>query len=220
MALSTKDFQKLIKEAMKAIITDQCFMESLVKSVSEHLNEKIDEVLTKQQEKLKEVEEKVTALSKENSVLKLKLEKQEQYHVKNCIRIYGVEESEDEVTDDIVHNLMNKTLKIKINVAQNTEFSYRVGPKTAKTSNAANKKPRAILVRFCNYRDKLKVIESRKNLKSSGVVIREELTKVKSELLRTAINKYSSKNVWTWNGEVFANIDGQKRKLTCGNEMI
>ncbi|KAG5868250.1 hypothetical protein JTB14_000300 [Gonioctena quinquepunctata] len=91
-------------------------MESLIKSVIEHLNEKIDEILKGQQEKFQEYDQKISSLSDKNKSSKRKVDHQEQYQIKNNIRNFGVEESDGEILEDVVHNLLNKTLKVKINV--------------------------------------------------------------------------------------------------------
>ncbi|KAG5862017.1 hypothetical protein JTB14_013192 [Gonioctena quinquepunctata] len=161
MSLSQKYCRKLIKEAMKTIVTDQNSMKALVKSVAEHLNEKIDEILKRQQKKCQEYDQKISSLSDENKSLRQKPDKQEQYQIKNNIRIYEVEESDGEIVEDVEHNLLNKTLKVKMNVGQCTEFTNRVGPKnTSLVKDGQNKKPRAILVRFSNSRCKQKVMDS------------------------------------------------------------
>ncbi|CAG9820726.1 unnamed protein product [Phaedon cochleariae] len=218
MALNPKDFQKLIKDTMKAIMSDQTFMESLIRNVTDHLNGKLDEIMSKQQQKIEECETKIKSLQSENENLQTQLDKHDQFQRRNCLRIFGIQESEGENTEDLMHNLINKTMKLKINVAANTEYCYRVGRPNIKSSQTLigernQTKPRAILIRFSNYKERQKVMENVRLLKGSGVVIREDLNRARLELLKAATNKYSYRNVWTRNGDIFANVEGRKRKI-------
>ncbi|XP_044762376.1 uncharacterized protein LOC123319456 [Coccinella septempunctata] len=111
MTSTQKEIQKVMKEAMQSILQDQSFMESLVKYVSEHLNERLDEVIAKQQEKLEHYEKKITFLQQQNELLKNRMESLDQNRRKNCIRIFGIEECEGENAEELVQNLFNKTLK-------------------------------------------------------------------------------------------------------------
>lgn len=82
---------------------------------------------------------------------------------KNCIRIFGIDDCEGESTEESFQNLFNKTLKVRINLTKNTESCFRVGrqkngQQTSPCDVFDNKKPRAILVRFCNNRDKQKIM--------------------------------------------------------------
>ncbi|KAG5873206.1 hypothetical protein JTB14_009925 [Gonioctena quinquepunctata] len=54
----------LKRKKAKALTQDQNIMEALVKSVEEHLNEEIDEILKRQQEKFQEYDQKISFLSK------------------------------------------------------------------------------------------------------------------------------------------------------------
>ncbi|KAG5891144.1 hypothetical protein JTB14_005479 [Gonioctena quinquepunctata] len=203
-------------------MSDQTFMESLIKNVTDHLNSKLDEIMSKQQVKLEECESKIVSLQRENENLQYQVDRHEQFHRRNCVRIFGLQEGEDENTEDMIHNLLNKTMKLKINVTANTEYCYRVGrPNIKTTAEERNQtKPRAILIRFLKFKDRQKVMENRQQLKGSGVVIREDLSKKKLDLMKSAANKYSYRNVWSMNGEVFVNDSGRKKKIVKLSDLI
>ncbi|KAG5861285.1 hypothetical protein JTB14_025502 [Gonioctena quinquepunctata] len=152
--------------------------------------------MSKQQVKLEECESKIVSLQRENENLQYHVDRHEQFHRRNCVRIFGLQEGEHENTEDMIHNLLNKTMKLKINVTANTEYCYRVGRPNIKTSAEERNqtKPSAILIRFLNYKDRQKVMENRRQLKGSGVVIREHLSKKKLDLMKSAANKYSYRN--------------------------
>ncbi|KAG5866694.1 hypothetical protein JTB14_016773 [Gonioctena quinquepunctata] len=89
-------------------------METLVKNVAEHLNEEIDEISKRQQEKFREYDQNISSLPDENKSLRQKVDKQEQYQIKNNIRIYG----DEEIDGENVHNSLNKKLKVTMNDEQ------------------------------------------------------------------------------------------------------
>lgn len=212
MSLNAKDLKKIVKEVTEAIVSDENYISSLVKIVSEHLNSKMDEVLENQKKKFDEYEKRIQLLEETNAALQQRANHQEQELKRNNIRIFGIVEGPEENVEDILQNLLNKNLKLKLNVNTTVEKCYRIGQQTSTADNVAksNTKPRPIFVKFVNYRDKQKVIENRKLLKSSGVVIREELTKAKNDLVKKAINKFTPRNVWTRDGRIFAIKNGKK----------
>ncbi|KAG5869561.1 hypothetical protein JTB14_035887 [Gonioctena quinquepunctata] len=113
-------------------------------------------------------------------------------------------------------------MKLKINVTANTEYCCRVGRPNIKTfaEEGNQTKPRAILIRFSNYKGRQKVMENGRQLKGSGVVIREDLSKKKLDLMKSAANKYSYRNVWSMNGDVFVNDSDRKKKIVKLSDSI
>ena len=51
MSLNAKDLKKVVKEVTEAIVSDENYISSLVKIVSQHLNNKMDEILSNQKKK-------------------------------------------------------------------------------------------------------------------------------------------------------------------------
>ena len=63
-------------------------------------------------------------------------------------------------------------------------------------------KPRPVIVKFNNYKDKINVFKMNKNLKRSGVTIEEDFTQENLKLCNVATEKYGHLNAWTKHGSI------------------
>ena len=88
--------------------------------------------------------------------------------------------------------------------------SHRLGPPNSKRPLRSNKKkaPRPIIVKFTNYKKRKEVYSSKKKLKGQGIVISENLTVNRYKIYQAAILKFDRKIVWSNEGRIFANING------------
>ena len=88
----------------------------LSKSVK-FITDKFDEYEKEHVEKnkiIKELNEKVSALTERSKVLEESIDQQGQYSCRNCLRIHGVEESSKEDTGKLVLNIINNDLEIDL----------------------------------------------------------------------------------------------------------
>ena len=83
--------------------------------------------------------------------------------------MHGVEEQEQENTDDIVLNGMKEHLDIEL-LVKYLDRSHRIGKSNSKS------KPRAIVVKFISYNDRREIFNNKKQLKATGVSITENIT--------------------------------------------
>lgn len=215
MALNAKDLKKLMREVTEAILSDENYISTLVKTVLEQVSKKVNEIFNSHEEKFEEYEKRIRVLEQDNKKLCDRLNNQEQDLKSNCIRIFGIEESPDENVEDLLQNLFSKNLKVKLNTTD-IEKCFRIGRQTRQSDKVqrsgtkTNMKTRAVFVKFASYKDKQEIMKNKKLLKSSGVVIREELTQVKLALVKKAVQKFMSRNVWTNDGRIFAISGGKK----------
>ncbi|KAK3909177.1 Protein unc-13-like protein C [Frankliniella fusca] len=133
-----------------------------------------------------EVDKRLTGLDTKTDEL-------EQHNRLENLRIFGVKEESGEDTDKIVINVALKA-KIKLNAAAISR-SHRVGPR-------APGKTRAIIVKFVSYADRKRLFEAKKNLKGTGITIREDLTMIRQQILKKATDKFSMQCVWSNNGVI------------------
>ena len=106
-----KDLEKQLKEIFilnknmnERQIKGEGQLIELTKSV-EHLNgsfEKLEKDMAEKDKKIGNLESQVSILSKKVEVLERGMDKQEQYSRRNCILLHGIEENDDEKTDEIV----------------------------------------------------------------------------------------------------------------------
>ena len=124
--------------------------------------------------------------------------------------MFRVEEGADEDTDVKAIEIARK-IGVDLSI-EDINRSHRIGVKN-------NDRPRPIIIKFVSYRKRSEVFHSKKNLKGSGVTIREDLTKMRHGLLKDTINKYGVSNVWTQDGAVFAKTGDQKRRITSSRDL-
>ena len=79
----------------------------------------------------------------------------EYYSWRNCLLIHGIDEDRDEVTDDIVLNILQDKLELEIS-KKDIDRSYRIG-------KPSPRKKRPIIVKFVWYNDRHKAYSNEKD---------------------------------------------------------
>ena len=139
-------------------------------------------------------------LQTEIEELKLVADMAEQCSRRNCLILTGIPEVQRENTDAIVKDVVQKWLNVQLDI-RSIDCSHRLGKKVL------HGKPRPIIVKLCNYHDKEKMYQAKKNLKGTQIMIVESLTKRRLELLKRAKEAFRATNVWTLDSKVFTNKD-------------
>ena len=150
----------------------------------------------KKNEKIKELEETIDILTEKNKSLTSDVDELEQYSRRNCLLLHGVQENENENTDDIVLKTMSEELDIEIK-ENDLDRTHRIGNRNRKDG-----KPRAIIVKFTRYATRNKIYSNKKKLKGKNFLMTESLTSRRYHLLKEAQEKYGVKNVWTSDGRI------------------
>lgn len=149
-----------------------------------------------------ELKAKMIELQGECDQLRGRMEKQDRYSRRKQVRIFGVTEGKNENTREVAAGVITEKMKLNSDDIR-IKKCLRVGKASAETS-------RAILVRFETEDMKKTVYNSKRALKGSNIVVREDLTKIQLGLLKCCIGKYGAKNVWTQNGNIYAYYDNRK----------
>lgn len=129
--------------------------------------------------------------------LDCKMERLEQYTRRNNLRLFGVNESGGEEADLLVVDVIKKNLNIDICVAD-IERTHRVGVHTP-----SNSKSRPIIIKFVSYRVRNEVFRKKKNLKGTQYYFREDLTKIRADILNKMVKKFGYGKVWTTDGKFY-----------------
>ena len=180
---------KIILASNAKIVNDR--LDILTKNISD-LQDSIEFVDQDLNEKIKSVEKKISKTSEEcqNNIspsevkeIKNKLIELEDRSRRNNIRIDGIPESEKEswqdcenkILDIFEHNLSLTNIQI--------ERAHRV---KRKDTNENGNRPRTIVAKLLDFRDKERIIKSAKNLKGTGIYVNEdycsETTKLRKSL--------------------------------------
>ena len=228
--LKSKAFSKAIENALKEGIEnrlDEFFVriDSLEKRHTE-LTQQVEQNAGRTMElevdnkaKSKEItrlKTTVAAQAEKLHTIETEINEMNQYSRRNCLKFYGVPESTDEITDDVICRIAAERLKVPL-TTDDIDRSHRVAARkqsvssTAETSTTdgaggaqSRKKPRAIVVKFCTYRKRSAVLRVRKNLKGTGMAIDEALTAANQELLWTVKRHEKVKEAWSSDGRIVA----------------
>lgn len=201
------DVQTIVESTLKKFISDKDFLGSLAESVAKKVELNLEKTFSEQNKKLQEMQQKLTAIELQNGQLLKETESLrrdndmlQQYTRRNNLRIYGIPEKQNENTDAIVINLLKEKLNIDLGIDR-IERSHRIG--NLKTG-------RHIIVKFSSYRDRHRIFENRRKLKGTGIVISEDLTKTRLNILKSAQKKFNRENVWSLDGTIWIKINNQK----------
>lgn len=170
--------------------------------------EKNSAIIEKLQAALCERDDRINDLEKQ---LCRKTDELEQYQRRQCLRVFGVKEEDGEDTDSICSEV-GKKLGVNIELSD-IDRSHRVGRKDSG-------KPRPIIIKFVSYRKRSEMFRNKRQLKGSGITIREDLTKQRHILLKECIEKYGLPNVWTMDGVIIVKRGDMKRRITCRDDIM
>ncbi|CAN8024435.1 unnamed protein product [Ixodes persulcatus] len=173
----------------------------------DHLSSQYDELLKKTENQSRTIEElskktnRLEALvverDEEIQSLKLAVDNAEQYSRRNNIEIHGVKQVANENLTHIIESIAVK-LDLPPPKDQSVEAVHRLHSKEGKTA--------PILVRFSERNTRDMWIKKRVTLRSEGIYINKNLTKLLKSLFwstRTRAKEKQYKFVWVRNGKIF-----------------
>lgn len=197
---------ELIKETLTTLTEDITL--KISNEVSKKIEQKIASIFASYEDKILHLEKEYTALSNKMDAL-------EQYTRSNTIRVYGIPERNNEDTRAVVIT----SLAGKMNCAIEGQLIDRCHRIRVKNSNVATNKAPPIIVKFVSCTAKDVILKNRRQLKGSGITIAEDLTGYRYKLFRMAIDKIGPKNVWIYNGNIFARYKGNRIAVTTTDDL-
>lgn len=203
---SNAELQSIIESCIERVLDRK--LDSFLKKVEENTRKirEVEQIIDSQSTKMKDLQTKIDFLQnacnrmvKENNDL-------EQYSRRNCLRIFGIPETENESTDDEVIKFAKSRLDVQIDPSE-IDRSHRIG-------KPGSPSPRHIIVKFLSYSVRQRVIKNRRRLKGTGIVVKEDLTKYNQSLLQEAKKLAKVKSAWSHDGKILALVDvnGIERK--------
>ena len=173
--------------------------------------------LDKKDKEVEKLEERIVQLEESNTKLENSVNNQEQYSRRSCIRIFGLQEKRGENTDVLATDVIRSKLGVTLDPIKDIDRSHRTGsprePTSASSSgqpsdgaSSHNQRPRPIIMKLTSYRKRREIIQNRKKLKGTGIVIVEDLTLKNQKLL--TVTRSSSKviSAWSSDGRIIALI--------------
>lgn len=186
---------------IESILTSDAFMKKISQVISEAVETKLEALVSRYEEKLLQKSQEIDELKLQ---LAERTDELEQYQRRNCLRIFGEAERDGEDTDCIAISVAKK-IGVQLELSD-IDRSHRVGRKT-------NGGTRPIIVKFTSYRKRREMFESKRKLKKTGVTIREDLTRMRLEVLRKAVESFGQHNVWTTDGVVIVKVRNTKFRV-------
>jgi len=187
--MNVEDLQNMMTQAIGAAIKP--LQDSVTNLQEERTN--LRETVEKLSE---EIEEKDQQIQKLETTVKVGVDDMEQYSRRNNLRIFGVEEQANEDTDKLVIDLADK---IGVHLEPyHIDRSHRIGK--------VGERPRPIIVKFVRYAERNALLTDKMNLKGTRVTIREDLTKLRIDLLKSAASHYTNNAVWTIDGVILIKV--------------
>ena len=148
----------------------------------------------------------MTALKEKFCYVGKTLDRQEQYSRRNCLLVHGVEEKNNEDTDQEIINIVKNDLGEEITI-HDIDRTHRLGKR-----KLDNNVSRPIIVKFTRYNVRNRIFKTKKKLKGKTVSITEGLTKRRVVELKKAREMYGFKNVWSQDGKIlFSDVNDRNK---------
>lgn len=196
------EIKKVISDEVRTAFTDK-FKDQLADTIYRKIEAKFNTKFEALKSDLDNVKTELMAVKRENLQLKSTLDNTEQFSRGRNVRIFGMDETENENLSLSVLKLFNNKLKLDSMNKSDIKNCLRVVAK-----NPVPDKPRAVLVEFVSVNKRSEVLKCRKLLKGAKISIKEDLTQYRLKLLSAAIAKFSSKNAWCLHGNVYVKNSG------------
>ena len=155
----------------------------------------------------------VSHLETEKVKLSNEIDALEQYSRRNCLIVHGVLDTTDPVT--AVLDIINNKLGVP-NGCESIDRCHRLGT----SANLSNSRLRPIIVKFMSYQVRQKVFSGKRHLKGTKLLITENLTRRRSELLNKAKTLNNVTATWTSDGCIVCLLSsGRKVSITSVQDL-
>lgn len=238
---------KTVDEAIEKIMNSERLTEAICQAVKEAASQefaKLMDQLEKHESRIMDLESVQQSQRKE--IVKLngliegyesrisRLENDtnnlEQYSKRNCILFFGVPETKEEDTTQLICKIAREKLRVDLqpsaidrshrlqrrSQANDANDASRGTPSSGHMQTRSGRRdqsnqgsspsaaPRPLLVKFVSYQSRQMVIKNRKLLKGSRMSIQEHLTRKNQDLLAKTRANPSVKEAWTSDGRIVA----------------
>lgn len=202
----TEELKSIVNVSLKHLWTDPDFIKMIVDKVADGISTEVNKKLLMFEEQLIDIENKyksdmfevkseLKCFKDENEKLRQRVEQLDQ--ISRCcnLRVFNLQEKDNENTTTSVVKILNLKMNIGLDESDIQEC-YRIG-------RLNKEKQRGILLKLKNFEMKQKIYNSKKFLKGTGLVVREDITANRLKIMEEAIKCTNIKSVWTQNGNVF-----------------
>ena len=147
----------------------------------------------------------MSKLENTNLELKDELNDLEQYSRRNCLLFHGIHEWEKD-----------RDIAVRKETWCAKTVSTAVIARVLQILNSNDMKARPVIVKLTTYRMRQLIFSQKRRLKSSHVDVTENLTKQRSDLLRSARTNTNITSAWSTDGRVVYLLNtGKKMTVSC-----
>ena len=203
MTIPSPPWALVLLQSMKGVINGLKVIDELVQRVTklEDFKSVSETITTQLQDENKRLHDAINKLE-------MRVDDQEQRSRNMCLLIHGVQESDDENTDELALAIINNDIGLNNTNINEIQRSHRLGPKKNQRNLRSNKTSnRPIIVRFTNYSTRRMVFKAKRNLKGKNISLSENLTQSRYNLYLSAINKFGRGKVWTNEGRITTKVN-------------
>ena len=190
------------------ILRDESFIANFAEQIADVVAQKLNVRLENMERVTAALTTKIRTLEEKVETLEVEADRREQYTRRPNLRISGIPETTNEVTNDLVITTIKK-MGIENLGASDLERSHRIGQKT---DNRDRPHRRTIIVRFRSeavrddvYRSRTKLKNHNQHHRDEQVYINEDLTSKRAALAykaRSLKKENKINDCWTYTGRV------------------
>lgn len=204
MSRSKSDITSIVKEAINEFFLDKEFISKITKKITDTIEQKIKDL----EEDIKNQNNKILEFEQKTSILQQEMDTLYQREKRNNICIYGVPEENSEQLARKMLNIFKSKTSMKLNENDILNI-YRIGKR-----HDTQDKPRPLIMTLSKPELKHDILKCRSKFKGTHIFFADDLTKLRRTLLMEARSEYGVKNAWSYDGQVYANINGKNTKIT------
>jgi hypothetical protein len=209
LIINSAELLKTITDKLKTALEDD---------VTQHVYKAVSMDVEKQNHQLSTMRTDQEQLTRTISHLEEKLDEHEQYSRRNCLLIHGLPEKTKEDTNETAINTIKTHLNLTV-TDEDIDRSHRLGKKR-KPDATNDKQSRPIIVKFTRYAVRSRVFKAKSGLKGTGVVITENLTAKRMQLLERVKNDDQVATAWTTDGRVQCiTFDDKFMNIKCPGDL-
>lgn len=202
------DIKRIISTEISATITEQLKMQ-IADAIFKKIEVKFGKSLKELEDRSLGMEKAISELQEENIRLQNILDRQEQFSRGRNLRIFGMAADNDNNLPEAVVKLFTHEMKVNGLRVSDIKRCHRI-----RSKNPSPNKPPAVLVELANVNIRSMVLKNRSLLKSTGISVKEDITQCRLSLLKSAVNKFTSKNAWCLHGIIYVkSADGKVHRV-------
>ena len=206
---------QLIGKLACKLVNNKVFIDSLSSNIHDTVAQELYEAtcidLEDQNKEIAVLNRKYQDLSVLNEQLNTNLDDLEQYSRRNCLLLHGIRESPNEIAENVILETINNKLKLTLK-PDDIDRTHRIGQLKRKP-DASNTmpKPRPFIIKFVSYRARFLVFRNKRLLKGSGLLVTENLTRQRNEILQDAKHRSSVESAWSQDGRIVLLLKTKKK---------